>query len=264
MSDETERIVRILDYHGVKATFFIVADIVDKYPRIVKILKNSPHEIASHSLTHQSSINSNSGEPLKPINQWINDQINAKQIIENCFDREIVGFRAPNGYMSGWMLRPLYDMGFRYDSSLAFNSVYNKTNVILKDNPSSPYFLNSKTLGSQEPDTKLVELPFSSYRFLGKFLLPAGGAFFFRLLGYHYFKMALDQSLRNADSMFYLHALDISTKKIPVTNLRNRPAYWLNKGIRTERGLVKMLKRFGPQMEPCNCVYNRFINEGNA
>ncbi|GIJ52124.1 hypothetical protein Val02_90100 [Virgisporangium aliadipatigenens] len=48
----TPAIARILDKHGVKATFFVVGTQVARYPFIARELTNSGHEIAIHSFTH--------------------------------------------------------------------------------------------------------------------------------------------------------------------------------------------------------------------
>jgi cellulose synthase/poly-beta-1,6-N-acetylglucosamine synthase-like glycosyltransferase/peptidoglycan/xylan/chitin deacetylase (PgdA/CDA1 family) len=48
----TPAIERILDKHGVKATFFVVGTQVARYPFIARDLANAGHEIAIHSFTH--------------------------------------------------------------------------------------------------------------------------------------------------------------------------------------------------------------------
>ncbi len=256
---ETQRILDILQKYNVKATFFVVADVARRYTKIAECLKQSPHEIASHSLTHLSAFNSASKQPLKKLEEWKSDQCEAKLLLESIFEREVVGFRAPNAYFTTWMVQPLIDLGFKYDSSIAYNSLYNKTDVKLKAIPTYPYFLNSSDLGSRNPNTELVELPWSYYSVFNAVRLPAGGAFFFRILGSAYFKAVLKQALSMGDTMFYLHPLDITNKRIPITNRSKRPAYWWNKGTRTEIRLIKLLQAFGGRFTTCSGVYRRFI-----
>ncbi len=259
ITEATIRILEILESYDVNATFFVVADIASRYPEITKLLRHSEHEVASHSLSHQSSINSKSKNPLKSIQEWTSDQIRAKKTLEDLFGREVIGFRAPNAYFANWMVKPLCKTGFRYDSSIAYNSIYNKTNVKLKGIPTYPYRLNSASLGCDDPDTDLVELPWSYYRLSSKLILPAGGAYFFRLFGYRYFRKVLEQTLANGDSMFYLHPLDITTKAIPERNTKSRPGFWVNKGAKTEKNLLKFLANYQALCTTCSRVYHRFV-----
>jgi peptidoglycan-N-acetylglucosamine deacetylase len=262
ITEETKYILEILDKQQIKATFFVVADVAERYRELAISLKHSPHEIASHSLTHHSAIDSRDQTPLKPVGDWIDEQRRAKKTLEAIFEREIIGFRAPNAYFANWMVQPLYDMGFKYDSSIAYNSFYNKTNVKLGEIPTYPYYLDPGNLRPGRESRGLVELPWSYFK-LGRIMrIPAGGAFFFRSLGFNYFRIVLNQALKNGDTMFYLHPLDLTTKKIPERNLLKRPAFWLNKGKRAERRFTKLLQEFKGRLTACENVYRRFLSCG--
>lgn len=264
ITEATIRILDILKSYDVKATFFVVADVASRYSDITKLLRSSMHEIASHSLCHQSAIDSYSKKPLRSVQEWTYDQIRAKKTLEDLFGREVIGFRAPNAYFANWMVEPLSEIGFKYDSSIAYNSFYNKTNVKLRNVPTFPYRLNSTTLGCENPDVNLVEIPWSYYRLFPSIILPAGGAFFFRLCGYGYFRRTLNQALQKGDTMFYLHSLDISSKDIPESNSKSRPAYWINKGKSTETKLIRLIQTFRERLCKCQEVYYRFVEENRC
>ena len=51
-NEDTQQLIDIPDTYGVKATFFLVGEWVDKYPESVKQLHDAGHEIANHSDTH--------------------------------------------------------------------------------------------------------------------------------------------------------------------------------------------------------------------
>lgn len=51
-NEDTQQLLDILDRYGVKATFFVVGEWVDKYPESVKALHDAGHEVMSHSDTH--------------------------------------------------------------------------------------------------------------------------------------------------------------------------------------------------------------------
>lgn len=262
ITEETIRILELLDEFKIKATIFIVVDVAIRYPEITEALKKSKHEIASHSLTHKSAIDAKTKQALQSKEDWLEDQVKAKEVLEDIFQREVVGYRAPNAYFANWMVPLLSKIGFKYDSSIAHNSFYNKTNVKLKNIPSKPYRINSITLNNYNPDSDLVELPWSNFKITDSLILPAGGAYFFRLFGYRYFKNAINKALKYGDTMFYLHPLDISNKKIPLSNLKHRPLFWINKGLPTEKNLIRLLNTYKEILRPCRDIYERFVNEG--
>ena len=51
-NEDTQTLIDILDHYGVKATFFVVGQWVDKYPESVKTLSDAGHEVMCHSNDH--------------------------------------------------------------------------------------------------------------------------------------------------------------------------------------------------------------------
>ena len=51
-NEDTQQLIDILDKYGVKVTFFVVGEWVDKYPESVKALHDAGHEVMSHSDSH--------------------------------------------------------------------------------------------------------------------------------------------------------------------------------------------------------------------
>lgn len=51
-NEDTQQLIDILGKYGVRATFFVVGEWVDKYPESVKALSDAGHEVMSHSNTH--------------------------------------------------------------------------------------------------------------------------------------------------------------------------------------------------------------------
>ena len=259
LSDGFDYLVDVLDKHEVTATFFIVADVIDRYPSVLAKLKNSRHEIQCHSLHHISAIDSKTKGNFQTPEEWEKELIEAKKILEKAFNKKIIGYRAPGAYFGNWMIDILERNGFEYDSSIAYNSIYNKTNVLLKNIPTSAYHINKQTLGPEKPDSNLVELPWSYCKF-GALKLPLGGAFFYRALGNYFFYYGIEQCLKNGDTMFYMHPLDFSNEKIPMDSGIKRPAYWINKGNQTRTKFEKLLINYKSHFTTCGEVYNRYKN----
>ena len=51
-NEDTQQLIDILARYGVKATFFVVGEWVDKYPESVKALHDAGHEVMNHSDDH--------------------------------------------------------------------------------------------------------------------------------------------------------------------------------------------------------------------
>ncbi|NOR77771.1 MAG: polysaccharide deacetylase family protein [Methanophagales archaeon] len=52
LCEPTKRVLDMLDEYDIKATFFVVADVMDHYPGLVESIAERGHEIGSHGL-HQ-------------------------------------------------------------------------------------------------------------------------------------------------------------------------------------------------------------------
>ena len=51
-NEDTQTLIDILGERGIKTTFFVVGDWVEKYPESVKALHDAGHEVMSHSAHH--------------------------------------------------------------------------------------------------------------------------------------------------------------------------------------------------------------------
>lgn len=51
-NEDTQQLIDILEKYGVKTTFFVVGDWVEKYPESVKALAEAGHEVMNHSSNH--------------------------------------------------------------------------------------------------------------------------------------------------------------------------------------------------------------------
>ncbi|MGE4354465.1 MAG: polysaccharide deacetylase family protein [Oscillospiraceae bacterium] len=102
-NEDTEELINILGKYGVKATFFVVGDWVEKYPESVKQLYDAGEEVMNHSDDHAHF--------SKLTAQQIRDNINA------CSDKieAITGvrptlFRAPYGEYDDHVISTVNDM----------------------------------------------------------------------------------------------------------------------------------------------------------
>ena len=240
LSEPTNRILNLLDKYNVKATFFVVADLVEHYPGLIESIAKAGHEIACHGLHHECVIDPKNKTPLKDKEIFYNETKTAKNILERIAGKEVIGYRSPNALVAGWMIDILEKMGFRYDSSVSVNSLYNKTDSLLQGVGSSPYFPKKTSLEPSEGVRDITEYPFAYYDMGIK--IPASGGPMLRFLGEHIIYRGLMQSLQRGTTIFYFHPIDVAYEKFPVVG-NHRPFYWMIKGHIVERRIEKILQK---------------------
>jgi peptidoglycan/xylan/chitin deacetylase (PgdA/CDA1 family) len=245
LTKPTKRTLDLLDKIDVKATFFIVADVVENYPGLVEEIADRDHEIGCHGLHHECAIHPDTKEPRFTREQYRERIEEAKEILEEASGQEVTGFRAPNAYVGGWVLDVIDDLGFDYDSSVAKNTMYSKTDSDLDGVGTTPYVPSEGQLTPGGKD-RLVEFPWPYYD-ISVAKLPAGGGPVIRMLGSHIVDRGIQQSLQRGHSIFYFHPIDIARESFPREgNLKRRPAYWIGKGETAERRIKKVISNRGP------------------
>ena len=75
-NEDTQQLIDILGQYGVKATFFVVGEWVDKYPQSVKALSDAGHEVMNHSNTHAHYPQLSADQVVADLNAC-NDKIEA-------------------------------------------------------------------------------------------------------------------------------------------------------------------------------------------
>ncbi|MGZ8820704.1 MAG: polysaccharide deacetylase family protein [Aeromicrobium sp.] len=105
------RILGILARHEVTATFFVPGYTAERYPRVVRDIVESGHEIAHHGYLH---------EPLEGVDAQTeaNYLDRGLEALERVAGVRTVGYRAPMWEPTWNTTRLLAERGFLYDSSL--------------------------------------------------------------------------------------------------------------------------------------------------
>ena len=102
----TEKILRILNQHHVKATFFIVGSSLNKHKSVIKQLVQKGHYVGLHSMSHDA-------KKLYPANKtsttFIGEFIQEKKILYDLIGYDTSLIRAPYGS------KPYIDKSFRTD-----------------------------------------------------------------------------------------------------------------------------------------------------
>lgn len=249
LTEPTQRILSLLDEYKVKATFFVVADVVEYYPGLVESIAEHGHEIACHGLHHTCKIDIRTKKPMMSQEEFERRTLKAKSILEKVSGEKITGYRAPNALVGGWMLDSLEKIGFRYDSSVCVNSFYNKSDSELNGVSTHPYYPVAGGLEPSHQHRNFTEFPWSYYQVGMK--IPTSGGPMLRFLGAHIIQKGLKQSLNRGHTVFYFHPIDISNEKFPEMGHKRR-FYWLIKGDLVEKKVRYLLKNMDET--PCVCL----------
>ncbi len=173
-----ERILDLLEERQRRATFFVVGELAEHYPQLIRRMVSSGFEVASHSHSHPR-LDDPDRERCKA------DIARSKAVLEDLTGRPVLGFRAPSWtarLSDDWLWDHLVDLGFRYDSSLFPFRTHKYGSM---SNPLTPFRLRPE----------LVEIPPSVSK-LGPFRLPYGGGFYFRLYPRWLTRHLIDREIR--------------------------------------------------------------------
>lgn len=241
LSEPTARVLDLLEEFGVTATFFIVADLVNHYPGLVESVVTRGHEIACHGLDHSCKLHPGTRKPVISCREFEERTAQAKKMLEAVCGEKVIGYRAPNVLVAGWMLNSLEKVGFKYDSSVCVNSLYNKTDSDLKGVCSYPYYPQHGLLVPCD-NRNFIEFPWSYLDVCG-FKVPTSGGPMLRFLGSFVIAKGLEQSMRRGHAVFYFHPLDIAQERFPQIG-KGRPLYWAVKGSLIEKRIRYILQKF--------------------
>jgi peptidoglycan/xylan/chitin deacetylase (PgdA/CDA1 family) len=256
LTEPTRRVLALLREYNIQATFFIVADVAQHYPGLIESIVENGHEIACHGLHHTCKIDPATKKPLMDRETFEKQTRQAKSILEKITGTPVIGYRAPNALIAGWMLDSLEDLGFLYDSSVSVNSLYNKTDSPLSGVTTCPYYPRRHSLEPIPDPRGIVEFPFAYYD--ARIKIPASGGPMLRFLGGSLILQGLQQSLKRGTTIFYFHPIDISTVEFPRVG-KGRPLYWLIKGKIVEdriRYILKKITEKGIKVKPLRSHFN--------
>lgn len=213
--DATERLLDILDYADVRATFFVLGWVAERHPGLVREIHARRHELACHGYGHQMI-------SRQTPQEFAEDVKRAKKVIEDAAATAVIGYRAPTFSVlrrTLWSLEVLMEAGFRYDSSI-FPIVHDRYGI-----PDAPRFPHRIPINGN--GCAIAELPLSTLSVFGQRLPVAGGGYF-RLLPYRLTRLAIRRlnTVERQPAVVYLHPweLDPHQPRLPVgwlTRLRH-------------------------------------------
>ena len=181
IEDSLGRVLRILDRHGVTATFFVVGELAAKYPDLVARIRDGDHELGSHGHVHESV------STFTP-RTFRGNLARSADAIEDASGVRPSGFRAPNFSVSesaSWVLRELAASDYAYDSSVfpmstPMYGVAGGPQHPYEVRPDSPLEATPPIDLDPDADQRLIEVPVAV---AGRHLrVPVAGGFYARTL----------------------------------------------------------------------------------
>ena len=227
----THKVLDLFEERNIKATFFTLGWVAERYPGLIKRIVKDGHELACHGYEH---IRVTEQTP----EQFRNDVSRSKNLLEELSGKEVTGYRAASysiGANNLWAHNILQDEGFKYSSSIypVKHDLYGM--------PDAPRFIF-------EPieNHNFKEIPITTIR-VGNKNLPCGGGGFFRFYPYALSKLAFNRvnNQENESAIFYFHPWEIDPKQ-PRQNglsLKTRTRHYLNLN-RMENRIKRLLTDF--------------------
>lgn len=264
----------------VRATFFILGWIAERYPDLIRRIQKEGHEIACHGYAHKLIYNQTKEEFREDIRK-------AKAILEDIIGDEVIGYRGPSYSItnrSQWALEILMEKGFKYDSSIfpihhdfyGFpnaprfpflismngneNCEFSILNLDLRNIPQSAIGIPHSSTPNSELSTLrsrltaedgrtpncLLEFPLSTVRFCGQ-NLPISGGGYFRLFPYPLIRKGLKNINEHETQpfIFYIHPweFDFEQPRIDGAGLKSKFRHYINLD-KTETKFRKLLGDF--------------------
>ena len=228
----TRAILGIFQQAGVRATFFVLGWVAERYPGLVREIAAGGHEVACHGYSHELVYR-------QTPELFQEESRRAKQILEDIIQLPVKGYRAASYSItpkSMWALDVIAELGFHYDSSIF---------PVRHDRYGMPGARREPHVMQTPSGHSLVEFPLSTLQAF-RYRLPVAGGGYFRLFPYWFTRYALGR-INTADRLpfiFYLHPWEIDPNQPRVQAGRlSRFRHYQNLD-RCEQRLVALLKDF--------------------
>ncbi|MFQ5601723.1 MAG: XrtA system polysaccharide deacetylase [bacterium] len=228
--EPTLRILNMLEQTKNRATFFVLGEVAEKFPDLVKAMIDQGHEVASHGFCHDLVYDYTKY-------QFETDIKKSVEVLEGITNQKVQGYRAPSWSLNShtdWAWEILHEHGFQYDSSL-----YPFETYLYGDN-SSPRFQYEIELKDGE---KLIEIPPSALEVMQK-RLPFSGGFFLRIFPLWYIYRGIRQyNNQQKPAVMYLHPWELDVEQ-PRLTLKAKDRFILYANLKnTEKKLRRLLQK---------------------
>lgn len=203
------RILEMLGECQIKATFFTLGWIAERYPALVRQIVDAGHELASHGFGHERASDLSEAEFFEDITR-------AKAVLEQTGGVEVRGYRAPSFSISErnlWAFDCLQRAGYCYSSSI-YPIAHDHYGM-----PDAPRYAHQVRPG-------LIEVPITTLRFLNR-NFPSSGGGYFRLFPYAMSRWMLGRvnAVDQQAGVFYFHPWEIDSAQPRIDGIGSKTRF---------------------------------------
>ncbi|NNE37416.1 MAG: DUF3473 domain-containing protein, partial [Gammaproteobacteria bacterium] len=194
----------LFEQSDVRATFFTLGWIAERYPEMIRRIADTGHEIASHGYSHVRVYQQDK-------DTFRNDITRTRKILEDVSGQVVTGYRAASFSINSekhWAHEEIELAGYKYSSSIY--PIHHDLYGI----PGGARFTYRPGSGD------LVEIPVSTIK-LRNHRIPCGGGGYFRLLPYAIYKTMINRLNRSEGQscIFYFHPWEIDSEQPRINGL---------------------------------------------
>jgi polysaccharide deacetylase family protein (PEP-CTERM system associated) len=212
----THKILALLNERDVKATFFVLGWVAERFPALIREIQSGGHEIASHGYNHRLIYH------LSP-QEFREDLKRSCGVLEGLTGASVLGYRAASYSIvqrSIWAIDILIEEGLVYDSSV-FPVYHDRYGI-----PGAKRHPHVIT----RPGGSIIEFPPATMK-IGRQVFPVAGGGYLRLLPISLTRHAIRRLNKKEKqiAVVYLHPWEIDPDQPRMQgSLRSRLRHYIN------------------------------------
>ena len=195
--DGLHTFIKIVDKHNIKASFFIVGELIQTLKKTIKNLDIQGHDIGLHSYFHKRPV-------VQNINEFIKDTKDTISEMKSILPNNSFGYRSPCFAIDRERLDEVIKLGIQYDAS----------KIIQKEHP---LYVNLDLDGFEKQERDIYKKDFfkvfevSTIKFLGVNIPIAGGGYL-RIIPWPIYIWLLKKYLKESTFInFFIHPFELSS-----------------------------------------------------
>lgn len=194
--DGLHTFIKIVDKHNIKASFFIVGELIQTLKKTIKNLDIQGHDIGLHSYFHKRPV-------VQNINEFIKDTKDTISEMKSILPNNSFGYRSPCFAIDRERLDEVIKLGIKYDAS----------KITQKEHP---LYVNLDLDGFEKQERDIYKKDFfkvfevSTIKFLGVNIPIAGGGYL-RIIPWPIYIWLLKKYLKESTFInFFIHPFELS------------------------------------------------------
>jgi peptidoglycan/xylan/chitin deacetylase (PgdA/CDA1 family) len=195
--DGLHTFIKIVDKHDIKATFFVVGELIQTLKKTIKNLDIEGHDIGLHSYFHKRPV-------VQNINEFIKDTKDTLSEMKSILPNNSFGYRSPCFAIDRERLDEVIKLGIQYDAS----------KITQKEHP---LYVNLDLDGFEKQERDIYKKDFfkvfevSTIKFLGVNIPIAGGGYL-RIIPWPIYIWLLKKYLKESTFInFFIHPFELSS-----------------------------------------------------